>query len=81
MNTIVAILIAALPKIFIGIAAKLLSEQFMRVMVEDALIFVLRKGAKLSVTLYDDDMVEKMAKQIKGVVIDELNEGSRDVAG
>lgn len=66
MNIIISMILASLPKIALIIAGKLLSEKFLQALIEDLIIYALRKGAKLSVTPYDDEMVEKMAVQIKG---------------
>lgn len=63
--TLMVLLTGLLPKILLNILGVFVTEKFLAGLIEDAVIFMLRKGAKLSATDYDDKKVEEIALLIK----------------
>ena len=58
---------ASIPKAFMMIASKIMTEEFAQKIIETIIIYGLRKLAKLTSSPVDDKIVEDIIMQIKGV--------------
>ena len=67
MNTLIALFMASIPKAFMMIASKIMTEEFAQKIIETIIIYGLRKLAKLTSSPVDDKIVEDIIMQIKGV--------------
>ena len=67
MNTLIALFMASIPKAFMMIASKIMTEEFAQKIIETIIIYGLRKLAKLTSSPVDDKIVEDIIQQIKGV--------------
>lgn len=65
MTAIVAALMAAIPQAMIAIGLKLFTQSFMQGVIEEVLIYGLRKAAAMTTNAVDDDLVEKVAARLK----------------
>ena len=66
MNTLIALFMASIPKAFMMIASKIMTEEFAQKIIETIIIYGLRKLAKLTSSPVDDKIVEDIIQQIKG---------------
>lgn len=65
MSALAAALLAAIPQAFLAIGLKLFTQSFMQTVIEEVLIFGLRKAAAMTTNTVDDDLVEKVAARLK----------------
>lgn len=66
MNTLIIMLVAAIPRAVLAIAGKLLSDSLIQGVLEKVLVAGLEKAAKLSTNTVDDEIVADIAARLKG---------------
>lgn len=64
MSLLVSMVMVALPKALMGIAAKLLTEKALQEVLEKVLIYGLEKAAKISTNSIDDEVVADIKKRL-----------------
>ena len=65
LSALGVMLAGALPKILMNMLGMIVTEKFLADLIEDGVIYLLRKGAKLTATNYDDEKVEQITAMLK----------------
>lgn len=64
MSAIIAMLVAAVPNVFLAVASKLVTEKFLQAVLEKVLVYGLEKVAKISTNSIDDEVVADIKRRL-----------------
>lgn len=65
MNTLITMLLAAIPKVLLGLAAKLLTEKMVQKIAEEVIIYGLQKLTPLTTNTLDDQIAGQIIQAIQ----------------
>lgn len=61
-----AVILAALPNIFLSILGKIVTQDFMQSVIEKVLVVALDKAAAMTTNTVDDEIVGEIKQRLKG---------------
>lgn len=64
MSAFMAVLLAAIPNAFIGMLSKLVTEKFLQKVMEEIVVYAVKKAAGLTTNTLDDDLAAQVEERL-----------------